>query len=50
MRIEVAEHSDMNRGMGKGPRDGNKGGDPDRTMGDWRSGPRNDDRDDRDSE
>ncbi|XP_054279757.1 eukaryotic translation initiation factor 4B isoform X2 [Macrosteles quadrilineatus] len=39
MRIEVAENGDQGRGGRGGPRDRGPN-EPDRTMGDWRSGPR----------
>lgn len=39
MRIEVAE-GDQGRGGRGGPRDHRGPNEPDRTMGDWRSGPR----------
>lgn len=42
MRIEVAENSDQGRGGNRGgPRDRGPN-EPDRTLGDWRSGPRSD--------
>lgn len=41
MRIEVAENGDQGRGNRGGPRDRGPN-EPDRTLGDWRSGPRSD--------
>lgn len=41
MRIEVAENGDQGRGGRGGPRDRGPN-EPDRTLGDWRSGPRSD--------